>query len=246
MEIEKRQTAEELEQQIAAEVLADFGDDADLQIPLLKVAQGQTAEVASGDASVGDFVNALTGDVVGKNIEFIVCGFEKGRFRTNEEGEVICTGREGACGCHGGPYEECPDAEEQFRAAVKRGDREWGHGPPCATTYNFTGFVLGTEMPVRISLKRGQAKAARKWLTMLRFSKAPWDIVYEVSTVAVKSKDDYPYQTVNIRQGRKATPEERQNSVALATGLRVRDVKVVGDDVDPDAPAERPENTVDY
>ncbi len=244
-EIEKFQ---QVEDETAALVLADFGDDDDLQIPILKVAQGQTREVSDGDARAGEFVNSLTGETFdGDGIEFIVCGFDKGRFRTNEDGEVICTGREGACGCHGTAYDECPDSEEQFRAAVKRGDREWGKGPPCATTYNFTGFVLGSEMPVRLSLKRAHAKAAKKLLTMIRFAKSPWDRVFELNTKVVTSKDDFKYQDVQVRQGRSATNDERQQAVSLASALRSRNIEVVGDEKEAeDKPPAPSDDAIDY
>lgn len=234
----------EIEKSVAASVLADFGDDDDLQIPILKVAQPLTTEVSGGEARPGEFINSLTGETYpAEGIEFIISGFDKGRFRTNDDGEVICTGREGACGCHAVAYDECPDSEEQFRAAVKRGDKEWGSGPPCATTYNFTGFVIGSDMPVRLSLKRSGATAAKKLLTMVKFGKSPWDRVYELSTSIATSKKDHKYQAVNVRQGRTATPEERQAAVSLAMALRTRNVDVVGDEAE--AEDRPPEQNVD-
>lgn len=203
--------------------------EGDLQIPILKVTQALTNEVKAGDARPGEFVNSLSGEVLDGPLEFIVCGFEKGRFRTNEKGEVVCTGREGACGCHGVAYSECVDSEEQYRAAVKRGEKEWGKGPPCATTYNFTGYVLGHDMPVRLSLMRMGAKPAKKLVTLLRFSKAPWDRVYELD-IREQHKDSYDYFALTVKQGRNATADERNSAVQLAQLLRTRAVDYVGED----------------
>lgn len=224
-DIEKRTTQEE--QALEAWRENDF-DETDLILPLLKVSQALTAEVQNGDARPGEFINALTGENFGNVVEFVVAGFEKGRFRTNEAGEVICTGRESECPCHEVAFDECPDAEEQYAAAVNRGEKEWGKGPPCATTFNFTGFIPGTEMPVRLSLMRAQAKAAKKLLTMLRFQRAPWDVVFQLETRGTENAAGQKYQAVNIKQVGGTTAEQRQQAVGLATALQAQKVGVVG------------------
>lgn len=243
-------TVSDVEKALIESTVEAFGDDSDLQIPILKVTQALTNEVKSGDARPGEFVNSLSGDVLHGPIEFIVCGFERGRFRTNDKGEVVCNGREGVCGCHGTDYTECPDSEEQFRAAVKRGDREWGKGPPCSTTYNFSGIVVGYDMPVRLSLMRMGSKPAKKLLTLLRFSKAPWDRIYELD-IAEQHKDAYDYYALTVKQGRQTEPEERQAAVALAQALRDRNVDIVGEESIGEAegearPAEQSDDKIDY
>lgn len=245
-ELEKIQ---EQEQGLVDSFNAGIGDDEqDLVIPILKVGQALTQEVQDEEAKPGDLINSLTGENHGTIVEFVVSGFEKGRFRTNEDGDVICTGREGACPCHDTAYEDCPDSEEQYRAAVKRGDKEWGKGPPCATTYNFTGTIPGTDMPVRLSLMRSSAKAAKKLLTMLRFSRAPWDQVFQVETKTAQNKAGKQYHTVAIKQVRKTENDERQRAVALATALQQQSVNVVGSQDDEAAPGPRPEREegIDY
>ena len=237
------------EKELAEQAQESYGDDSQIQIPILKVCQPLTKEVRREKiAQAGQFLNSLTQEVFDGPIEFVVVHFEKGRFRANDDNEVICTGREGACGCHEVPYTECPDSEEQYRAAVKRGEKEWGKGPPCATTYNFTGYVLGSDMPVRLSLMRKAAKPAKKLLTLLRFSKAPWDRVYEISTFDAQ-QGDYDFVGVNVRQGRNTEPDERQAAVNLAQALRTRDAEIVGEhDEAPETEAERekPADSIDY
>jgi hypothetical protein len=232
----------------AFKTAADTGSD-DLVIPMLKIGQSNSAEVVNGDAQIGDFINSLTGDTYGTLVEFIVSSFEKGRFRANENNEVVCTGREpdGKCGCHGVLYEECEDSEEQYSAAVNRGEKEWGKGPPCATTWNFTGFIPGVEMPLRLSLKKTDVPQAKKLLTILKMgARAPWDLVFQIETRA-KEKGTYKWQGVSIKQSRKSEPEEAQKAVTLAVLLQQREAHVV-ESVDPDA-SERPakaEDGIDY
>lgn len=220
--------------------------DDDFIIPLLKAAQSNTGEHQSGDAAIGDFVNSLTGEVYGNVIEFVVASTSKGRFRTNDDGDVICTGRESACPCHSVPYPECPEAEEQWSAAVQRGEKEWGKGPPCATTFNFTGFIPGSDMPVTISLKRSDAKVAKKWLTMLRFARAPWDVVFQLETKAAEDTAGHKWRRVTVKQAGNATTEQRQQAVAIATLLRNQKTRVVGQEDDETPKPERNEDGIDY
>lgn len=232
----------EQEKALVADFQSGIGDDEqDLVLPILKVGQPLTAEVQEDRARPGDLINSLTGEVHGQVVEFVVAGFEKGRFRTDDDGNVICTGREGACPCHDTAYEDCPDAEEQYRAAVKRGEKEWGKGPPCATTYNFTGIIPGSDMPVRLSLMRSSAKPAKKLLTMLRFARAPWDQVFQIETKPAQNAAGQKYHTLNIRQVRKTEAEERQAAVSLAQALKSQGAKVVGSPDEEGAPGKRPE-----
>jgi len=230
------------EQALVSATQDDLGDD-ELIIPILKVCQPLTAEVGTGDAAPGDLLNSLTGENHGNIVEFIVAGFERGRFRTNDAGDVVCTGREGSCPCHDTTYEECPDAEEQWKAAVNRGEKEWGKGPPCATTYNFTCILPGSEMPVRLSLMRSSAKAAKKLKTMLRFARAPWDQVFQLETKTAQNKSGKQYHTIVIKQARKPSDEERQAAVNLALALRQQKVNVVGNADDEEVAGERPEKS---
>jgi hypothetical protein len=229
----------DLEPQEAAELaLADQFkaeldvDSTDLVVPILKVTQPLTREVGEGDAKPGEFINSLTGENFGGAVEFVVAGFYKGRFQVDRStGEVLDSGAgTGTCSCHAVPYVECLNAEEQWKVRSNAGDIEWGKGPPISTTFNFLGFVVGSEMPVKLSLMRAQAKEAKKLLTLLKFRPAPWDSVYTINTYLRHSKvGDYAFQGVSIKQGRKATPDERQAAVALAGAIRAGNTREVGE-----------------
>jgi hypothetical protein len=235
-------TAAENEQALAEAFHSDLNvQSGDLVVPILKVEQPLSAEVGEGEATPGDLVNALSGENFGQKVEFTIAGFYKGRFRVDRDsGEIICAGPSTdsnnqplSCGCHDLPYPSCPDAEEQYSARANRGDIEWGDGPPVSTTYNFLGFVAGSEMPVKLSLMRASAKDAKKLLTMLQFRPAPWDTVFTIETYQRVSKTGgYKFQGVNIKQGRKATAEERQAAVNLAQAVRQNRVTEVGDEGD--------------
>lgn len=225
-------------------------DAGDVVVPILKVAQQLTKEVQDDDdpTRAGDLVNGLSGENFGKTVEFIVAGFYKGRFRANKDGEIICAGPSVAadgtplkCGCHDLPYPECPDAEEQYKARVNAGDMEWGDGPPVSTTYNFIGLVVGSEMPVKLSLMRAAAKDAKKLLTMLKFRRAPWDTVFTLSTDDRANRAGQKFKGVTIKQGRRVTADERQAAVSLAQAIRTQSITEVGEDSTDAAADARPE-----
>lgn len=221
-------------------------DASEFVIPILKLAQPLTDEVTAGEAKPGEFVLALTGESFAPPVEFIVAGKGKGRFKPGRKGERtlvaydtnIVPWKEDPF--YGKPFSEHPDAEEQFRARVDAGDEEWGSGPPIQTTFNYTGYLIGSEVPVRLSLRRTSAPAARKWNTLLdavlrgRF----WDKTFTVSSEQQKN-DQGAFYVVTVNQGRSTTPAEKMQAIQLATALRNQQVTTVGDEND--GPTKEPE-----
>jgi hypothetical protein len=229
-------------------------DRSDIQIPLLKVGQALTDEVTEGDARPGEFINALTREGLGTEVEFVVAGYSKGRFDHGNRAEGKRARK--AYGTkivpwtddpfHELPFTEHPDAEEQFAARVNRGEIPWGKGPRISTTFDFTGHVVsgleeGEEpIPVCLSLMRMNKKQAQKWVTILDavLRGRYWDSVFRLSTEQQKG-DSGTYYTVTVKQARKTTPDERQRAVNLALVLRHQSVEVVGED-DSSAPKAEP------
>jgi hypothetical protein len=212
-------------------------------IPLLKVAQPLTQEVSDGLASPGDFVLALTGESFGDEIEFIVAGKSKGRFKPADKKDrdsrtlvadgPICPWPQDPH--FGEPFSEHPDAQEKYSERVNAGQQEWGSGPPIQTTANYTGFVVGSDVPVRLSVRQTNKHAnavVKKWNTILdavmrgKF----WDSVFTLTTSQEQNASGDRYYVLNVKQGRKSTPEERAEAVRLATVLRSNtNVRVTGD-----------------
>lgn len=221
-------------------------DAAEFVIPILKLAQPLTDEVTSGTAKAGDFVLALTGEAFTPPIEFVVAGKAKGRFKPGRQGTRTLVAYDTPTvpwkddPHFGQPFAEHPDGEEQFKARVDAGDHDWGHGPPIQTTFNYTGYLLGSEVPVRLSLRRTSAPAARKWNTLLdavlrgRF----WDQVFTVGSEQQKN-DQGAFYVVTVTPSRKTTPDEKKQAIQLATALRNQSVTTVGDG--DDAPTKAPE-----
>lgn len=220
-------------------------DASEFIIPILKLAQPLTDEVTSGAAKPGEFILALTGETFSPPVEFVVAGKGKGRFRPGRQGVRTLVAYDTPTvpwkedPHFGEPFSEHPDAEEQFKARVDAGDIEWGHGPPIQTTYNYTGFVVGNEVPVRLSLRRTSAPAARKLNTILDavLRGKYWDQVFEIGSELQKN-DSGTYYVVTVKQSRKTTPEERQNAIQLATVLRSQQVRTVDTE---EVPAREPE-----
>lgn len=237
------------EEQALAKRIQAKADDKDTVIPLLKIAQGQSASVQSGNAEPGEFVNALTGENFGTEITFIVADQFKGRFWSDEndngrgaQGDIIPWPEHPDYGTR---FDESEDAEEQFRAAVQAGDKEWGTGPGISTTFNFIGFVVdseegeGSAVPVRLSLMRTNVPAARKLQTFVtRLSRTPWESVYTLKTIR-REKGRYVYHVVEVEQARAAEPAEQQAAVKLALVLEQDPVEYAEDPetAEPEKPA---------
>lgn len=233
-----------LEAQLAAQNQSEV-DRNDFTIPLLKIGQSLTDEVAAGDASAGEFINALTREGLGREVEFVVAGYQKGRFDHGDRakkqrarkayGTQIVPWNDDPF--YGQPFTDHPDAEERYSARANAGEIEWGKGPRISTTYDFTGFVIsGLEededpIPVCLSLYRMNSKQARKWVTLLDavLHGRYWDAVFTLSTEQNKGEQGNFY-TVNIKQSRKTTADEKQKAVQLALVLRNETVSVVGDE----------------
>lgn len=245
----------DLEAELIAQNQEDV-DSSDFQIPLLKVGQPLTDEVSSGDASPGEFINALTREGIGTEITFVVAGYQKGRFFHGDRE----TGRKArkAYGTanvpwpedphYGEPFAEHPDAEEQYSKRVNAGEIPWGKGPKISTTYDFTGFVTsGLEededpIPVCLSLMRTNTRAAKKWATLLQavLRNRYWDKTFELSTKRVTGNGN-TYFVVDVSLGRKTTQDEKVKALALAKMLRNQSVQVVGDSDEESGPKAEPD-----
>lgn len=249
------QAEAELEASLAAQNQSEI-DRSDFTIPMLKIGQQQTVEVVDGDAKAGEFINALTREGLGSEVEFVVAGFTKGRFDHGIRGEQKARKAFGTKivpeswandPFKGLPFDQHPDAEEQFKARVNRGEIPWGKGPRISTTYDFTGYVVsgledGEEpIPVCLSLKRGDSKQAQKWLTILDavLRGRYWDAVFNLTAEQQRNADGTFY-TISVKKTRKTTPEEKQRAMTLAMRLRHENVEVVGDDEGSAAPKVEP------
>lgn len=243
-ELEVAAKLAELEAQIAADNQAD-SDVSDFQIPLLKIGQGLTTEVTDGDARPGDFINALTREALGTEIQFVVAAFQKGRFDHGIRGERRARKAYNIKNVpwkddpfFGRPFTEHPDAEETYAKRVNNGDMEWGKGPRISTTYDFYGYVLTadpdeTPIPVCLSLMRKNKKPAQKWVTILNavLRGRYWDCVFDLSTEQQRN-DQGTFYTLNLKQARKTTAEERMEAVDLAQRVKNLNVNIVGADDD--------------
>jgi len=244
--VEEKASTEVVEVEVSAEEQALIEanqsevDATEFVIPILKLGQPLTDEVTAGDAKAGDFILGLTGESFSPPIEFIVAGKGKGRFRPGRDGvrtlvayDTNIVPENWDDPLAGTPFSEHPDAEEQFKRRVDAKEIEWGHGPPIQTTFNYTGYIVGSEVPVRLSLRRTSAPAARKINTLL-------DAVlrgrYWGKTLVLGSEQQKnakgTYYTVTASLGRATTPDEQSAATALALALRRNAVQTVGDETD--------------
>ena len=125
-------------------------------------------------------------------------------------------------------FDEHPDAEEVYKARVNRKEIPWGKGPLISTTHVFTGIALVENedgevelQPVRLSLKRTDVPAVRKWMNLRQVklrNKPFWDKTFVLKTEK-KTYDRGMSYNIVVTLGRNTTAEEKQAAVALAEAV---------------------------
>lgn len=221
-------------------------DRKDLVLPMLKLAQGLTAEVSDGKAKSGQFVNSLTGEAFDGPLEFIVVDYVKGRFFSPKGGGTyVAFGTDVVpdnwppeyAGQH---FSDLDDAEEQYAERANRGDIEWGDGPPIRTTYNYVGIpVDDPELPVRVSMQRTSKGAARKLNTLIDTAPTPWARVFSLS--AIQQQNDHGvFYVFDVSRGRRTTDDERAAAIELAKSINSAAVNVEFHDDEVEAAPAKP------
>lgn len=230
------------------EILADEEDalaGEGIQTPILKICQPLTKQVVAEEAEPGQFLNTLTGEAVdgSTGIEFIVAHFQRGRFYSDKKtnkgypayGDTIPESWADAVGEQfvGTRFDEHPDAEEQFKAAVNNKEREWGSGPTIATTYVYTGLMVTENgaQPVRLSLMRTQTDAHRKITTLKKglFRAQPYFTKVFRFKTEKKIFAKGPTWLLVPSIERDATPEEQKMALEVAQAARAGQVREAGE-----------------
>lgn len=239
-EVEARQSAEvanAAEADIAAAALAGLGQE-DLVLPVLQVTQQLSGAVTDGEAEAGEFVNSLTGENHGGEVELIVAGYFKGRFYAPRDEDQVYVAQGDVAPSNwpeeyaGRRFDEIEDAEEQTRARANAPGGRW-EPPAIQTTHNYIGLIPGSlDLPVRLSLKSTSVPAHRKIATLLRFAPGgrAWANVIQLRTTLKRNKRDQPYYVVEAARGRETTEEERQEAVRLAQDFQsTQNARLVGE-----------------
>lgn len=230
------------QEQALADAVRGQIDRSTLVLPALKLTQSLTVEVQNGDVQQGHFINSLTGQDYGEEVEFVVSSLFTGRFYSDDDGNsFVATGDVAPSNWPedyaNQPFETLADAEEQWKIDTNEGVHEWGKGAPISTTTNFVGYVVTEEgvedLPVRLSLMRSGNNAAKKLKTLLYSLRAPWDKTFVLKAKRAVS-NDRPYYVVDVAAGAQANDAVRQAAVGLATDYAnavVRDnVQLAGDE----------------
>ncbi len=219
-----------------------------INVPILKIGQPLTKEVQNPNspAQAGDFINTLTGDSLGTELEFIIAYYNKGRFavqrKTNRAfvafGDLIPEAWADLVGESfvGTRFDQYADAEEQYKERVNRKEIAWESGPLISTTHNYTGLArvqLRDEddqlldefelQPVRLSLQRTNMPAVRKINDLkkmqLRDPKMFWSRVFELSTKLKPFPSGSAY-LLEPRLGRATTGEEQEAAIEVALAVQ--------------------------
>lgn len=212
-------------------------------IPLLKLTQALTKEVTEGEARAGEFYLPLTAENFGSEVEFIVAGKGKGRFKAGKKGARTLVANDTPTvpwpddPFYGQPFSEHPDAEETYSRNANEGKHPWGSGPPIQTTMNLTGFIAGYDVPLRFSMKlankftKGEARKAATLLDAVLRGRY-WDKTLILTAAAQSNSEGQSFYNAAVKLGRNTTVEERQAAVGLATILRSAVIREDGDHAD--------------
>lgn len=256
-EIEKPTGTELSEQDEAALASKIRGkvDKSSLKLPLVKLAQALTNEVVDGRARSGDFINSVTTESYGSEFQFIIADTFLGRFARidgkgyNAQGPVAPDNWPPKYA--GRAFAEIEDAEENFKAAVNSGEREFGNGPPISTTHNYVGLIVGEDfderaaenrlLPVRLSLMRKNAKAAQTIDYLLLTWPAPWARRIKVSSFLDKNAAGDQFYVAQVSEGEAATTLQRSAAVNLASAAQSAKIELQGDDDGEEKPTPPPE-----
>lgn len=229
------------EEALIAQQQGEFSGDS-YSVPILKVGQPLTKEVVAGDADAGEFINTLTGEGLGDQLEFIVSYYQKGRAAADRDsgryyvafGDTIPEAWGDLVGEDfvGQRFDEFPDAEEVYKKRVNAKEIKWGKGPLVSTTHNYTGLAVVSAIegsddedelqPVRLTLKRTDVPAAKKINSLYRMSFGRNRPFYDKTFVLKTSKKDFAQGSAFLVQpalGRDTTADERAlaSQLALAT-----------------------------
>lgn len=150
---------------VSTDALSDYSnemqlDQDDIMIPRLKIAQGQTAEVQSGDARPGNFV--VPGEGVFDEVTVIPLKFAKRRELRTEERDVLCSSTDAVHGVGepGGLCKTCPEARW-----TDEGTRRVP--PTCDFEYSYLVYIVEAEIAAVLSIRRTSLPAGRKMNTSL-------------------------------------------------------------------------------
>lgn len=225
--------------QAAIAAQADEFSADDLSVPILKIGQPLTREVQDEQAEPGEFINTLTSEGLGNEIDFIVAFYQQGRAAADRDtgryyvafGDTIpdswrdlkIIGEEFV----GTPFDEHPDAEEVYSRRANAKEIEWGKGPQISTTHNYTGLAVISALegsdepdelqPVRLSLQRTNKPAVKKINSLYRMklrNRPFWDTTFNFKTYK-KSFNQGSAFLLNPSIGRATDPFEREAAAEL-------------------------------
>jgi len=234
-EVEKKDSAEvvaghsaaELDQ-LAAEIKSKT-KQSDIVLPLNRMVQPMSKAAEDGAAKPGDFVNSLTGENYGSEIEFIVAGHFYGVSYSNRDEDFFAAipgdanTRIPSSWPHpdaGKLFGESDAFEDRFKELVNSGViEEWGDGPDFSITYNFVGYRKGDHaMPERVSLMKTSSPAAKKLLSLTGLDRFPWGHRYKISTRKVEENGNR-YWVADVVRGEATEPDDLEAIVPLAVEL---------------------------
>lgn len=226
-EIVAGHSAEELEQLAGA--IRNKVKKSDIVLPLLRMVQPMSKAAEDGNAKAGEFVNSLTGENYGSELSFIVAGHFYGVSYSNRDKDFFAAIPGGADTRiptnwphpdAGKTFGESDGFEDRFKELVNNGTlSEWGDGPDFSITYNFVGYLPGdSSMPLRLSLMRTSAPAAKKLLSLTGLDRFPWGHNYTVSTRKVEENGNR-YWVAEVIRGEATSTEDLEPVVELAVNL---------------------------
>lgn len=247
---------EKQDQALAEKALANI-DKSDLSLPMVVLAQQQTVEVTDGTIESGKWLNKVTGEDLGDEIDFVVGYYYKGRFYSPDDEDRTYNAQGPVAPANwpdqfaGKNFADIPEAEEQHkrRANDPEDDFQFGGGPEIETTHNFIGFL--TEYPgvaVRISLKSTSTPAAEKVNNIATFAGSYWANAFTLGIAKRTNKRDQPFFVATVKKGEQTTDDQRAYAREISFRAGEAQYSLAGEEKDKPAAkpkAEKPASAAD-
>lgn len=208
----------------------DFRQE-DLVIPRLQLLQALSNPVTEGKASVGQFQDSLTNEILPDSFELVFLFYKHGAVYFETGKGMICKSNDGFINFKGIECKNCP------HNVYYKTFSEDGQPPKCAATLELMAITRDSlkgkeQRPLVVTFKKSSIAIGKKIISMARFSgKDIFAYAYNVSSVKEKSAKGV-FANYDIKRGDLLTSEEFLAAENWYNVLLGNNVKIAADEGD--------------
>lgn len=180
----------------------------DLIIPRLRLLQGLSEAVTSGDGKMGQFQDSLNGEILGDSIEVVLLGLKNGAVYFEQGVGMQCKSLDGISNMEGVKCTDCPYNQYYGKRWAKDEDP-----PKCSATKEFICVTRATlngqeQRPIVVSFLKTSYKQGRKLASIARLSGRDIFAGAYVITSQMMKNAKGTFAIMDVKQNGWLTPEE--------------------------------------